>query len=110
MILAVQTFRLIADVIVIPQALLFVAVARAVGVSVSAGGCSLSEIKPYEPLIHSFLVAVARAGRCQGVSWKVFILYIVMIYVDLQEWPLQDIQDRRTPPSSPSPCGRVSRC
>ena len=91
MILAVQTFRLIADVIVISQALLFVAVARTVGVSVSAGGCSLSEIKPYEPLIHSFLVAIARARRCQGVSWKAFVQYIVMNYVDLRELPLQDI-------------------
>ena len=31
-------------------------------------------------------------------------------YVELQELPLQDFQDRRIPPSSPSPCGRVSRC
>ena len=31
-------------------------------------------------------------------------------YVELQELPLQDMHDRRTPPSSPSPCGRVSRC
>ena len=75
------------------------------GVSVSAGGGSLSEIKPYEPLIHSFLVAVARAGRCQCVSWKVLVQYTVMNSGDLRDLAAAGYQDRRTPPSSPSPCG-----
>ena len=96
--------------IVISHALLFVAVARAVGVSVSAGGGSLSEIKPYEPLIHSLLVAVARAGRCQCVSWKVLVQYIVMNYVDLRDSRCRLFRIVALPPRRRRPVVRMSRC